>query len=49
MFISRCMRGTLYDWLSFGDQFHLNDEAKGFITIFLKGLVNANDNNNQKE
>jgi AcrR family transcriptional regulator len=38
-FISRCMRGTLYDWLSFGDNDHLNDEAKTFITIFLKGLL----------
>ena len=38
-FISRCMRGTLYDWLSFGDNDHLNDEAKTFISIFLKGLL----------
>ncbi|NMD71214.1 TetR/AcrR family transcriptional regulator [Bacillus sp. DNRA2] len=39
LFISRCMRGTLYDWLSFGDTFNLNDEAKTFIAIFLKGLM----------
>lgn len=39
LFISRCMRGTLYDWLSFGDTFNLNEEAKTFIGIFLKGLM----------
>ncbi|HWI47731.1 MAG TPA: TetR family transcriptional regulator [Rummeliibacillus sp.] len=38
MLISRCMRGTLYDWLSFGDNFHLNKEAELFVSIFLKGL-----------
>ncbi|WP_147534393.1 TetR/AcrR family transcriptional regulator [Bacillus marasmi] len=43
LFISRCMRGTLYDWLSFGDKFNLNEEAKSFISIFLKGLVNSNE------
>lgn len=37
-FISRCMRGTLYDWLSFGDNDPLNEEAKTFLSIFLKGL-----------
>ncbi|MEH7180256.1 TetR/AcrR family transcriptional regulator [Neobacillus vireti] len=37
-FISRCMRGTLYDWLSFGDNDPSNDEAKTFIAIFLRGL-----------
>lgn len=39
LFISRCMRGTLYDWLSFGDNFNLNSEGKTFVSIFLKGLL----------
>jgi AcrR family transcriptional regulator len=43
LLISRCMRGTLYDWLSFGDHFNLNDEAKRFISIFLKGLIFSNE------
>ncbi|WP_397538617.1 TetR/AcrR family transcriptional regulator [Rummeliibacillus pycnus] len=38
MLISRCMRGTLYDWLSFGNDFQLNKEAELFVSIFLKGL-----------
>lgn len=38
MLLSRCMRGTLYDWLSFGDNFHLNEEAINFVSIFLKGI-----------
>lgn len=38
MLLSRCMRGTLYDWLSFGDNFQLNEEAKNFVSIFLKGI-----------
>lgn len=38
MLLSRCMRGTLYDWLSFGDNFQLNKEAKNFVSIFLKGI-----------
>ena len=33
------MRGTLYDWLSFGDNFNLNSEGKTFVSIFLKGLL----------
>lgn len=44
LLISRCMRGTLYDWLSFGDNFNLNDEAKTFVSIFLKGLLYNNEN-----
>ncbi|MGG0658516.1 TetR/AcrR family transcriptional regulator [Rummeliibacillus pycnus] len=43
MLISRCMRGTLYDWLSFGDDFDLNKEAKMFVSIFLKGLLKTNE------
>lgn len=43
LLISRCMRGTLYDWLSFGDNFNLNDEAKTFVSIFLKGLLDNNE------
>lgn len=38
LLLSRCMRGTLYDWLSFGDNFQLNEEAKDFVSIFLKGI-----------
>lgn len=44
LFISRCMRGTLYDWLSFGDDFNLVVEAKTFVAIFLKGLVHSTEN-----
>ena len=44
LFISRCMRGTLYDWLSFGDNFNLNVEGKTFVSIFLKGLLYNNEN-----
>lgn len=44
MLISRCMRGTLYDWLSFAGNFNLKDEAKTFISIFLKGLLYNNEN-----
>ena len=44
LFISRCMRGTLYDWLSFGDNSNLNDDAKTFVSIFLKGLLYNKEN-----
>lgn len=44
LLISRCMRGTLYDWLSFGGNFNLTAEAKTFISIFLKGLLYNNEN-----
>lgn len=39
IYISRCMRGSLYDWLVFGKDFDLLQESKGFISIFLDGLV----------
>lgn len=44
LLISRCMRGTLYDWLSFGENFNLKAEAKTFISIFLKGLLYNKEN-----
>ncbi|MFJ8101883.1 MULTISPECIES: TetR/AcrR family transcriptional regulator [unclassified Lysinibacillus] len=39
IYISRCMRGSLYDWLVFGKDFDLLQESKGFIAIFLDGLL----------
>jgi len=39
IYISRCMRGSLYDWLVFGKDFDLLQESKGFISIFLDGLL----------
>ncbi|KMY32243.1 hypothetical protein ACZ11_08840 [Lysinibacillus xylanilyticus] len=39
IYISRCMRGSLYDWLVFGKDFDLLQESKGFIEIFLDGLL----------
>ncbi|WP_285398879.1 TetR/AcrR family transcriptional regulator [Lysinibacillus sp. fls2-241-R2A-57] len=39
IYISRCMRGTLYDWLVFGKDFDLLQESKRFISIFLDGLL----------
>ena len=35
MLITRCMRGTLYDWLIFGSDFDLVEESKKFIRIIL--------------
>ncbi|SIT72668.1 TetR/AcrR family transcriptional regulator [Edaphobacillus lindanitolerans] len=37
--ITRCMRGTLYDWHAFGDTFDLQKESKEFIELFLDGLM----------
>ncbi|MGE7949636.1 TetR/AcrR family transcriptional regulator [Lysinibacillus sp. NPDC093688] len=39
IYITRCMRGSLYDWLVFGKDFDLLQESKGFIAIFLDGLI----------
>jgi len=39
IYITRCMRGSLYDWLVFGKDFDLLQESKGFIDIFLDGLL----------
>ncbi|MEB2298960.1 TetR/AcrR family transcriptional regulator [Lysinibacillus xylanilyticus] len=39
IYITRCMRGSLYDWLVFGKDFDLLQESKGFIAIFLDGLL----------
>ncbi|GAB0167988.1 TetR/AcrR family transcriptional regulator [Lysinibacillus sp. CTST325] len=39
IYISRCMRGSLYDWLVFGKDFDLLQESKGYIAIFLDGLL----------
>ncbi|MGE7689639.1 TetR/AcrR family transcriptional regulator [Lysinibacillus sp. NPDC097214] len=44
IYITRCMRGSLYDWLVFGKDFDLIQESKGFIAIFLDGLL-LNKNN----
>ncbi|MEK5423174.1 hypothetical protein MKZ08_14175 [Viridibacillus sp. FSL R5-0477] len=37
LLISRCMRGTLYDWLLFGADYDLVQESDQFIRIFLDG------------
>ncbi|MFC9540183.1 TetR/AcrR family transcriptional regulator [Lysinibacillus sp. NPDC056959] len=39
IYMTRCMRGSLYDWLVFGKDFDLLHESKGFIAIFLDGLL----------
>lgn len=39
MFITRCMRGTLYDWLVFGKEFQLQQESRLFVNIFIDGLI----------
>ncbi len=39
IYITRCMRGSLYDWLVFGKDFDLLQESTGFIAIFLDGLL----------
>ncbi len=38
MLITRCMRGTLYDWCVFGDSFDLLTESQKFIRPFLAGI-----------
>lgn len=41
MLITRCMRGTLYDWLIFGEDFDLVKEAQKFIrTILVENISN---------
>jgi len=45
IYISRCMRGSLYDWLVFGKDFNLLQESKGFIEIFLDGLLTKEKSN----
>lgn len=37
-FITRCMRGTIYDWMIFGDGFDLVKEMNKFTTTVLDGL-----------
>ncbi|WKA59346.1 TetR/AcrR family transcriptional regulator [Planococcus shenhongbingii] len=40
MLITRCMRGTLYDWLIFGEDFDLVEEAQKFIkTLLLENIA----------
>lgn len=39
MLITRCMRGTLYDWIAFGKGFQLQEESRKFISIFVDGLM----------
>ncbi|QUW21286.1 TetR/AcrR family transcriptional regulator [Sporosarcina sp. Marseille-Q4063] len=42
MLITRCMRGTLYDWLIFGSDFDLVEESKKFIRIILGDNLSRN-------
>lgn len=37
--ISRCMRGTLYDWIAFGKDFQLQEESRQFIELFMEGIL----------
>lgn len=39
MLITRCMRGNLYDWIAFGNDFRLQEESKQFIDIFMEGII----------
>jgi hypothetical protein len=41
MLITRCMRGTLYDWQLF-DDFDLVSEGDRFIKAILEGIQNGN-------
>lgn len=38
LFITRSMRGSLYDWFLFKDEYNLVTEAVKYIEIFLKGI-----------
>jgi hypothetical protein len=38
MLITRCMRGTLYDWLLFNENYDLLDESQKFIRTILGGI-----------
>ncbi len=38
LLITRCMRGSLYDWFIFGDNFNLIGESQKFIVIVLDGI-----------
>ncbi|MGM0920369.1 MAG: TetR/AcrR family transcriptional regulator [Bacillota bacterium] len=38
MLITRCMRGTLYDWLLFDENYDLLDESQKFIRTILGGI-----------
>ena len=39
MMIARCMRGNLYDWIAFGNDFDLQEESKQFMYIFIAGIL----------
>ncbi|WP_339235713.1 TetR/AcrR family transcriptional regulator [Oceanobacillus sp. FSL W7-1281] len=36
--ITRCMRGTIYDWIIFGEQFDIVEEMNKFTSTVLDGL-----------
>lgn len=38
MLITRCMRGTLYDWLLFDENYDLIEESQKFIRVVLRGI-----------
>ncbi|MEH7336071.1 TetR/AcrR family transcriptional regulator [Neobacillus drentensis] len=44
MLITRCMRGTLYDWALFGEEFDLVEESQKFIRTILSGMLTKVDN-----
>ncbi|MFC7364181.1 MULTISPECIES: TetR/AcrR family transcriptional regulator [Bhargavaea] len=37
--ITRCMRGTLYDWHAFGETFDLQKESREYIEVFMDGVM----------
>lgn len=39
MLITRCMRGTLYDWALFGEEYNLVEEGQKFFRTILSGIV----------
>jgi hypothetical protein len=38
LFITRSMRGSIYDWFLFKDEYNLVTESVKYIEIFLKGI-----------
>jgi len=39
MLITRCMRGTLYDWIASIEEYDLQEESKVFVSFFLDGVI----------
>lgn len=41
--VTRCMRGTIYDWIIFGNRMDLVEEMRKFTTRFLRGIQKENE------